>query len=149
MNTKPFIMAAKAFVCDGQGRYLFLRRSAQSKRFAGYWELPGGKVNPGEGIDQALAREVLEETGLRVADPHVAGATEGDTPAARFVFVIMEVQAQPGEVRLSEEHDQYAWATPDEAARLQLSPIYIDCVRELVNRTTVGRQAQTKEGSSQ
>lgn len=125
---KPFIIAPRAMLCDAEGRFLFLRRSAQSRRFAGHWEPPGGKMDSGEAIDQALIREVMEETGLRIGALHVVGAVEGDTPEARFVSVMMEAVAEPGEVRLSEEHDAFVWATPAEAAQLQLSPIYVPFV---------------------
>ena len=131
---KPFILVAKALVRDREGRYLFIRRSAASKHFGGYWEMPGGKMDPGEGIDQTLEREVFEETGLRVRDPHVFGASEGDTPEARFIQVIMEVSAEPGTVTLSAEHDEFTWVTPREAVALKLSPVYVACVRNLAHR---------------
>jgi len=129
MDTKPFVIAPRAMLCDAEGRYLFLRRSAQSRHFAGHWEPPGGKMDAGEAIDQALIREVLEETGLGLRDLHVVGAVEGETPEARYVAVLMEAQAEPGEVQLCEEHDAFVWATPAEAARLDLSPIYVPFVK--------------------
>lgn len=48
------------------GRYLIGRRP-QGAPLAGYWEFPGGKVQPGETAGQAAARECQEETGLEVA----------------------------------------------------------------------------------
>lgn len=50
------------------GRILIRERPAGTV-YAGYWEFPGGKVEPGEAPDQATARECLEETGLAVL-PH-------------------------------------------------------------------------------
>jgi 8-oxo-dGTP diphosphatase len=47
------------------GRFLVRRRPAGTV-YAGYWEFPGGKCEPGEAPDQATARECLEEIGLRV-----------------------------------------------------------------------------------
>ena len=121
---KPFILSPRALVHDGQGRYLFLRRAAASRRFGGHWEPPGGKVDAGEAIDVALEREVMEETGLRIHDLHVLGAVEGDTPETRYVSVIFAAICEPGDLLLSEEHDDGVWLTPAEAVKLEISPIY-------------------------
>ena len=127
---KPFILSPRAIVHDGHGRYLFLRRSAASKRFGGHWEPPGGKADAGETIDVALEREVMEETGLRIRDLHVLGALEGDTPEARYVTVVFEVECEPGKVRLSDEHDDALWLTPEEAVKLEISPMYVRFIAE-------------------
>lgn len=62
-----------AAILDGHGRILVQPR-AGDPALAGTWELPGGKVRPGEDHAAALAREVEEETGVavRVGDPVVA-----------------------------------------------------------------------------
>lgn len=52
-------------VVEHDGRYLIGRRP-EGVPLAGYWEFPGGKVQPGETAEQAAARECLEETGLAV-----------------------------------------------------------------------------------
>ncbi|HEX6954448.1 MAG TPA: NUDIX domain-containing protein [Agromyces sp.] len=58
------VLAAGAVVTDPQGRVLLVRRARDPQR--GRWSVPGGRVEPGESLEQAAAREVLEETGLRV-----------------------------------------------------------------------------------
>ena len=45
------------------GKFLAVRRP-EGKPLAGYWEFPGGKVEPGESLEEALARELREELGL-------------------------------------------------------------------------------------
>ena len=47
MKQDPFVVAPKVMVRNQAGQYLFLRRSADSKHFAGQWEMPGGKADPG------------------------------------------------------------------------------------------------------
>lgn len=54
-----------AVLVDRLGRYLLARRPA-GKPYAGYWEFPGGKVEPGETLQQALVRELREELGIEV-----------------------------------------------------------------------------------
>ena len=70
-----------AIVRDGQGRLLLIQRGHDPE--AGRWSLPGGRVEPGESDTQALAREMLEETGLVVTPGPLVGAVErpgtGDT----------------------------------------------------------------------
>ncbi len=59
------MLAAGAVVRDDDGRVLLVLRARDPSR--GRWSIPGGRVEPGETLEQAAAREVLEETGLRVA----------------------------------------------------------------------------------
>jgi 8-oxo-dGTP diphosphatase len=56
---------AVAVIRDEQGRVLLSRRR-EGTHLAGLWEFPGGKVEPGESVGQALRREIHEETGLEV-----------------------------------------------------------------------------------
>jgi 8-oxo-dGTP diphosphatase len=63
-----------AIARDGQGRLLLIQRGHDPE--AGRWSLPGGRVEPGESDAQALAREMLEETGLIVTPGPLVGAVE-------------------------------------------------------------------------
>lgn len=106
---KPFALSVKVVVLDRQGRCLLLRRSQASKNNKGKWDLPGGKVDPGEDFDQALLREVVEETGLTILLEGVAGSAESELPAKRVASIILEGSVLSGDVRLSSEHDDFSW----------------------------------------
>jgi len=56
---------AVGVLIDGQGRFLLTSRPA-GKVYAGYWEFPGGKFEPGESLEQALRRELHEELGITI-----------------------------------------------------------------------------------
>ncbi|MDI3331655.1 MAG: NUDIX domain-containing protein [Micrococcus sp.] len=58
------ILAAGTVISDDAGRVLLVLRGREPQR--GRWSVPGGKVEPGETLEQAAAREALEETGLQV-----------------------------------------------------------------------------------
>jgi 8-oxo-dGTP diphosphatase len=79
-------------VTDTTGRLLLVRRAHDPE--AGRWSLPGGRVEPGESTAGATAREVAEETGLRVAVGDEVGSVRRPAPGGR-VFVIHDFRCRP------------------------------------------------------
>ena len=67
----PFLVSnfpelVAAIILDKQGKILVSQRALDSKVFPGKWQIPGGKVEPGEKLLTALKREVKEETNLEI-----------------------------------------------------------------------------------
>jgi mutator protein MutT len=120
MPEKPFRLAVKAVILDDAGRSLLIRRSLHNRNFVGKWEWPGGKSEPGEPFDEALAREVLEETGLLVEITGLVGAISFEMPAARVILLCLETRVTRGDLKLSEEHDSMAWVSPPEYSAYEL-----------------------------
>jgi len=60
---------AVGILLQPDGRFLLTSRPA-GKVYAGYWEFPGGKFEPGETVDQALRRELHEELGITIGEVH-------------------------------------------------------------------------------
>jgi 8-oxo-dGTP diphosphatase len=56
---------AVGVLIDAQGRFLLTSRPV-GKVYAGYWEFPGGKLEAGESVEQALRRELIEEIGIHI-----------------------------------------------------------------------------------
>jgi len=121
MEERPWGLAVKGILRNAQDRYLFIRRSTKSKFFGGKWDLPGGKVDPGESFADAMVRECAEETGLTVRLTGVAGADELSLPHVRVATLFLEAQIQSGEVLLSSEHEEARWVTREEALKLDLT----------------------------
>jgi 8-oxo-dGTP diphosphatase len=121
MAGKPLRLSVKIIVRDESGRCLLLKRAMSSKGNPGKWDFPGGKLDPGESLDEALLREVAEETGLTISIQGVAGAAESELPAWKVVYLILEGRVESGEVRLSEEHDDYVWVDPQKLPTMDLA----------------------------
>ena len=115
-----FVVAAAVAVCHG-ARVLALRRSPRRDAGAGLWEVPAGRIRPGEEPLDAARRELAEETGLRLvleARPVDAmAAWRGERP---MVIVLYRVRLDPAEptpaLRLNAEHDACGWWTLQQAA---------------------------------
>lgn len=119
-SQKPLGLSVKVLVTDTSGRCLVLKRSTASKGNPGKWDFAGGKVDPGEALDAAAKREVLEETGLEITIGRVLGTAESESPGKRIAYLILEGTATSDEVRLSEEHDEFAWLEPMELRDIDL-----------------------------
>lgn len=66
LGSDPVKMEVAVALIEQSGRYLISQRLAQDS-FGGLWEFPGGTVNPGETLEECVAREVQEELGIAVA----------------------------------------------------------------------------------
>jgi 8-oxo-dGTP diphosphatase len=105
---KPFKLAVKAVILDNK-RCLLIRRSRNNRNFIGAWEWPGGKVDDGEDFAAAVVREIREETSLEIEITGLAGATQFEMPKLYVILLCMEARLKSGEVKLSDEHDEFAW----------------------------------------
>ena len=140
MSAKLFILSTKVVILNDQGRCLLIRRSMSSKGSPGKWDLPGGKIDPGEAFETALAREVSEETGLTITIRRVLGATESEAPDKKVVYLVMGATVSPGKVKLSSEHDAHVWASVSEIEKGDLQFGLLEQFRPFVlSYTQAGR----------
>ncbi|WP_127573602.1 (deoxy)nucleoside triphosphate pyrophosphohydrolase [Georgenia faecalis] len=110
------LVAAAAVVDDATAprRVLAARRSAPPA-LAGRWELPGGKVEPGERAEDALHRELAEELGITVRLGAVVAGPDGDWPVleGRTMRVWLATVAS-GEPRPLLDHDELRWVDAED-----------------------------------
>lgn len=111
------------------GRVLACQRSAPPEA-AGKWEFPGGKVEPGETEEQALARECVEELGVRV---RVGERVGPDVPLAhgRAVLRVYAVTLLDGDVPEALEHTSMRWLAADQLGSVPWLPADKPIVAEL------------------
>jgi 8-oxo-dGTP diphosphatase len=97
---------------DEQGRETrFLMTSRpEGKVYAGHWEFPGGKVEAGETIEQALRRELVEELGITIGQAHPWQTEVMDYPHAKVRLNFCKVYDWSGEFEMREAQ-QMAWQT--------------------------------------
>jgi 8-oxo-dGTP pyrophosphatase MutT (NUDIX family) len=108
-----FRLSCHAVICNAAGEVLLLKASYGSLA----WGLPGGALEPGETIHQALLRECREELGITLKIAYLSGVyyhAQYDSQA----FVFRCALPDGADIRLSEEHTAWAWVAPT-----QLSPV--------------------------
>lgn len=114
------IDVAVSVVHGPDGRVLLGERTA-GKLSAGYWEFPGGKVEPGETAAQAAARELLEETGVSATDLTPWQVYEHDFATKRVRLHWFHVRRWSGEPR-GLDGQKLAWVDPVQPAVAPLLP---------------------------
>ncbi|MFE1903567.1 (deoxy)nucleoside triphosphate pyrophosphohydrolase [Streptomyces gardneri] len=105
-DTDPGVVVVVAGAVYDQGRLLAARRSAPAE-LAGRWELPGGKLEPGESPEEALVRELREELGVE-AEP--GERLPGEWPLKPgYVLRVWTARLLSGVPRPLEDHDELRW----------------------------------------
>jgi 8-oxo-dGTP diphosphatase len=118
-----FYLAVKGIITRSDGKILVLKRSAHDDHKPNVWETPGGGMDTEESPQQALEREIKEETGLSVSiqEPFNVFAFKKDTGEFK-VGITFICEYVDGEVSLSSEHSEYRWIEPHEFADLESVP---------------------------
>jgi 8-oxo-dGTP diphosphatase len=132
--SKPNLLVIAAVIL-WEGRLMLARRAAH-KSLAGYWELPGGKVEAGEDERECLRRELKEELELdaEISDLVAENTHEYETGAVKLRAYI----ANPRELQLVlRDHDAVAWITREEAANYKIAPADIPLLEPIWKTTDV------------
>ena len=100
---------AVGVLIDAEGRFLLTSRP-EGKVYAGYWEFPGGKLEAGETVEQALRRELHEELGITIGPAQPWKVEMMDYPHARVRLHFCKVFAWSGDFEMR-ERQAMAWQT--------------------------------------
>lgn len=108
------------------GKVLIIQRSKDDDNYPGLWEMPSGKKEDLETVQDAVRREVEEETGIEVEVVKILSVfnykneKENEIRDATQINFLVKPSASP-EVKLSSEHDNYAWITKEEIDNYNIS----------------------------
>jgi 8-oxo-dGTP diphosphatase len=106
-----------AIMNDDDGRLLLILRGHEPGK--GLWSVPGGRIEPGETDQQAVVREVFEETGLEVACGRLLGMVQRPGLAGALIEIRdYAAQVTGGELRAGDDAADVRWATAAEAEAL-------------------------------
>ena len=124
VNPKPTV---GAIVLDDAGRVLLDRRGVEP--FLGFWDTPGGFVEPGESLEECVRRELREEAGVEIAVGRLVASmpdTYGPTGDAT-INTFYECRLLSGEPRPDDDVAELRWFAPDELPPPE--ELAFDCVR--------------------
>jgi 8-oxo-dGTP diphosphatase len=109
-----------AIIKDPGGRLLLIKRGHPPQ--AGRWSLPGGRVEPGETDQQAVIREIREETGLQIRCDQLVGSVQRDSPPDA-VLEIKDYAATVtgGSLVAGDDAAEARWVSPAELGSLLLT----------------------------
>lgn len=113
------VTVAAAFIVDND-RVLACRRSDGAQ--AGFFELPGGKVEPGEGAEAACRREVAEELGCTLGAMWPLESVEYDYPDFHLSMEVFYASLAPGQEPVATVHDELRWLSRDELGSVEWLP---------------------------
>lgn len=120
-----------ALIFNHSGQILLIR----GKKFKNRYVIPGGHIEIGETMEEALRREVREETGLKINKIKIIGLQEAIFPehhinSRHFIYIDFLCQAEPGEVVLNHESEEFIWINPEEALEIPLETYTKGLIRE-------------------
>lgn len=130
-NANTWRVIAVGVIQNARGEYLICRKPAERGVFPGQWALPGGGVEPGERMEDALRREMREEVGLEIGEirpllfkdgHHPKLFPDGSRRSIYMIFLVFTCRAASQPVSLGEEFEAYAWVKPPDLAHYDLNP---------------------------
>jgi 8-oxo-dGTP diphosphatase len=129
LSARPTTQVAVGVLVRPDGAVLLADRPA-GKPYAGYWEFPGGKLEPGETVEQALVRELHEELGIRCEAVLPWLRFEHDYPHAYVRLHFCRITRWHGQPE-PREGQRFVFARPDDTAPEPLLPATVPVMRWL------------------
>jgi mutator protein MutT len=127
-----------AAVIQYGGRYLLMKRAAH-KGNGGMWEFPGGKVDPGESLQQAVIREIKEELNLKATTGKLLGSSEtrDQNRVLRLFGIETFIEHEPKEFK---DHSEFLWVRPENFSEYPMTPAEYGLLTSLKNNLNSERE---------
>lgn len=121
MSERVSVTVVAALVVGGGDR-VFLARRSEAAGHGGLWELPGGKVEPGERAEEAIVREIREELGVGLLVEGPPSRYEASIGEKDFRFLVFPAHFASWDFRLS-AHDEWGYFPAAALGELELAPL--------------------------
>lgn len=131
-------MIAVPLIRNADGHYLLCKMPSHRGAYPGQWGLPGGGLEPGERMEEALRREAREELGIELGnvEPLLFKDAvreklypDGHREDVYMIFLVFRCQAASDAVRLNDEFEAYAWVPTADMPRYDLNETTVDTLR--------------------
>jgi nucleoside triphosphatase len=127
---------AGALIFNPKGEVLLV----QSHKWRGKWVMPGGRIQAGEKIVDALKREIIEETGLKIYDIKFVNFLEFiyDKHFWRkkhFIFLDFACKTKDSKVKLNDEAEKFCWVKPEKASKMPVEPYTKRAIRTYLRQS--------------
>ena len=122
------INVVAAIILDEEKRILATQRGYGE--YEGWWEFPGGKIEPGEGPEVALRREIMEELGVEIVVENMLCTVEYDYPKFHLSMLCYMCRISNGEIDLR-EHKSAQWLTKETLDDVEWLPADVEVIKLL------------------
>ncbi len=119
-KTKKIDLVVSALIED-EGKVLLIKRK-KNKSFPDFWGIPTGKVKPGEKLEDAIKREVKEETNLRIEVLEPYHLTQEFHDDHHHIIIAFKGKIVSGHLKAGSDAEEVKWFSKDEVSRLKLQP---------------------------
>ncbi|TMU84532.1 NUDIX hydrolase [Bacillus sp. BHET2] len=137
-------LAVAGLVIDKNGKWLVVKKKYSGLK--GMWSLPAGFVNAGESVDEAVIREVREETGLHTIIKGIVGVRSGviqhDISDNMMIFLLENKETSSIQIEEMELWD-VQWKSPQELLEDERTSVM---VHEMINRLSIQHKLDPIEG---
>lgn len=105
-----------------RGQSVLLATRPPGTHLSGVWEFPGGKVAPGESMEECIRRELAEELGLQVLSARQIATIRHQYPAKTVILHFLECSIDRGAQPVGHEGQQIQWVTVEGLDRIDMAP---------------------------
>ncbi len=140
MENKPkLFVATKAFIVK-DGKILILKESSKYKEGTnvGKFDVPGGRMEPGQKAEESLLREIKEETSLevKIGKPFYVGEWRPIVKGEQWqiIGIFFECEAKSEKIKLSEDHKHYEWINPEDYKNYNIIPNLTGAFESYLNK---------------
>ncbi len=132
-------IGVKVIIRNSNSKILFIKRTKLLQNESETsWDIPGGRIEPDEALEVALAREVSEELGIVIeGNPMLINAQDifvssKDLHVVRLTYLI-DTEINPSDIHLSDEHQGIVWLSLEETNTITVEPFLKHTLEKLQN----------------